>query len=79
VAEMQGDPARAARLYGAAEALWTRVSIAPDPGSRAQVERHLAAARVRLDEAAWSAAWGEGRAMSSEQAIAYALEEDVPA
>ena len=36
----------------------------------------MAAARAKIDEAAWNAAWAEGRAMTLEQAIAYALEED---
>ena len=36
--------------------------------------RHLATAGVDLNEAAWHAMWGEGRAMSPELAIAYALE-----
>ena len=37
--------------------------------------RHLATAGVNLIEAVWQAAWGEGRAMSLEQAIVYALGE----
>jgi hypothetical protein len=32
-------------------------------------------ARGQVDEAIWEAAWAEGRAMTLEQAIAYALEE----
>ena len=39
-------------------------------------EGRLAVARSRLDDAAWSAAWEEGRGMSSEQAIEYALEQE---
>jgi DNA-binding NarL/FixJ family response regulator len=35
---------------------------------------HLAAARHRLDEEAFEAAWAEGRAMTPEQAIEYALD-----
>jgi hypothetical protein len=35
-----------------------------------------AAARERLGDAAFAAAWAEGRAMTLEQAIAYALGED---
>ena len=36
----------------------------------------VALARPQLDEAAWAAAWAEGRAMSLEQAIAYAADRD---
>jgi DNA-binding NarL/FixJ family response regulator len=39
------------------------------------MERDIAAARAQLDAATWEAAWAEGRAMSLEQAIAYALED----
>jgi len=37
------------------------------------------AARAALGEEAFAAAWAEGRAMTLEQAIAYALEEEPPA
>ena len=38
-------------------------------------ERMLGSVRAQLDKATWEAAWAEGRAMSLEQAVAYALEE----
>ena len=37
--------------------------------------RTVAAARTELGEEAFAAAWAEGRAMSMQQAIAYALDE----
>jgi Adenylate and Guanylate cyclase catalytic domain len=37
-------------------------------------EPYLAAARSRLGTAAWEAAWEEGRSMTTEDAVAYALE-----
>jgi predicted ATPase/DNA-binding XRE family transcriptional regulator len=69
---------RAARLWGAAEALLETTEIisyahAPD---RSLYRRQVAAARERLDEAAWEAAWAVGRAMMPQQAVAYALNED---
>jgi DNA-binding NarL/FixJ family response regulator len=36
----------------------------------------VAAARSRLGEAAWNAGWDEGRAMTPEQAVRYALEQE---
>ena len=48
------------------------------PEEAAWREPHLAAARSRLDEAAWDEAWAAGRAMSMEQAIEYALSEQKP-
>jgi predicted ATPase/class 3 adenylate cyclase len=64
---------RAARLFGAAQAL-IEGSIQPlDYDEQIEFERNLTVARARLDEAAWQKAWAEGRAMTIEQAIAYAL------
>ena len=36
----------------------------------------VAAARAQLDDDAWATAWAVGRAMSLEQAVAYALEDE---
>ena len=41
---------------------------------RTNYERSVAAARAQLDDATFAKAWAEGRAMTMEQAIAYALE-----
>jgi non-specific serine/threonine protein kinase len=70
--------ARAARLWGAAEAILETTEViayahAPD---RSLYQRQVAAARERLGEAAWAVAWAEGQAMTIEQAVAYALEEN---
>ncbi len=70
----QGRPARAARLFGAAEALHETLPLAPVPAHQLETDRNIAAARAQLDEATWEAAWTEGRAMTLEQAVAYALE-----
>ena len=45
---------------------------------RALEEPYLVGARSQLEESAWSAAWEEGRAMSMETAIEYALSEEEP-
>jgi non-specific serine/threonine protein kinase len=74
----RGGPARAARLWGAAEALREAIGISlgdQDPFDY-DYEGRVAAARAQLEEAAWEAAWNEGRAMSPEQAIEYALSEE---
>ena len=39
-------------------------------------ERDLVITRGMLDPQAFEAAWAEGRAMTLEQAVAYALEDD---
>jgi hypothetical protein len=43
--------------------------------NRPLFERDLATARAQLDEEDWRKAWQEGKGMSMEQAIAYAMEE----
>ena len=66
---------RAARLFGAAAAWRETAFELLTPAERSVQEHHVAIAQVHLDEAAWQAAWAEGRAMPLEQAVAYALEE----
>jgi DNA-binding CsgD family transcriptional regulator len=75
VAGIRGEAERAARLSGAAEALLRVVGYQHPPEEVALREPYFAMARSRL-EAAWQAAWAEGRAMSMEQAIAYAFSEE---
>jgi non-specific serine/threonine protein kinase len=69
-----GGAERAPRLFGAAEALREVANTPLPPYRRADYDRDVAAARAQLDEAAFAAAWGAGRAMRMEQAVAYALE-----
>jgi predicted ATPase/DNA-binding SARP family transcriptional activator/DNA-binding CsgD family transcriptional regulator len=78
VSVAEGQTIRAAKLFGAAQALRETVSRRLEPRERALREPHLVVARSRLDEATWEAAWAEGRAMSMEQAIEYALLEEKP-
>jgi predicted ATPase/ATP/maltotriose-dependent transcriptional regulator MalT len=70
VVAAQGEPAWAARLYGAAEAFRDANSMSFVPLFRAEYERSVAATRAQLGEQAFSAAWNEGRTMTPEQALA---------
>jgi hypothetical protein len=65
---------RAATLWGAAEVLRERIGTALPPRDRPEYDRSLAFAWRALGEEAFAAAWAEGRAMTSEQAIACALQ-----
>ncbi len=78
VAASKGFLVRAARLWGAAERVSeiSGGSIVREGKSTIDHERVLNAARSQLGEAAWTAAWAEGRAMSPEQAMEYALERE---
>jgi tetratricopeptide (TPR) repeat protein len=69
--------ARAVRLFGAAEALREAIGHQPAPQDQADYDGRLAATRSRLELVAFEAAWAEGRAMTLEQAIEYALAPDV--
>jgi predicted ATPase/class 3 adenylate cyclase len=74
IAALQGQPLRAARLVGAAQALREPGELTAGPADRAQLDEDLAVVRSALDEQTFAAAAAEGRAMSFEQAVAYALE-----
>jgi predicted ATPase/DNA-binding SARP family transcriptional activator len=76
VAVAQAHSERAARLFGAAEGL-RELSGAPlAAADRAEHDRSVAAVRTALGEAAFTAAWAAGRALSLEQAVAQALNAD---
>ena len=62
----QGEPVWAARLWGAADALRDTVGLPLPPVFRADYERSVAAARTRIGEKAFTAAWAEGRTMAPE-------------
>jgi predicted ATPase/class 3 adenylate cyclase len=76
VAAAQGQPERAARLWGAAaaqhQALFGRPLSADWGQALAQA---TAALRAQLGDTTFAAAWAAGQAMTLEQAVAYALEE----
>jgi non-specific serine/threonine protein kinase len=76
VAGSRGEPTRAARLWGAAEALGEAFAVTVLPAIRPHYDYGglLAAVRAGTDKLAWEAAWAEGRAMTPEQAVQYALE-----
>jgi predicted ATPase/DNA-binding SARP family transcriptional activator len=70
------QPERAVRLLGAAEAFCETLGAHPPVTIAAEYEHAEAAGRAALGEAAFAAAWAEGRAMALEQAVEYALGED---
>jgi hypothetical protein len=73
VAVAQREAERAARLWGAAEAVRDAFGMPLPPSQRAAYERDLARARSQLDEAVFAAAWSEGRELEPKQAVAYAV------
>jgi predicted ATPase/DNA-binding XRE family transcriptional regulator len=67
------DPARAARLFGAAEMLLRSLDAALDPSGSLEYDKSRADTRARLGEEAFAKAWQEGRTMPLEQAIDEAM------
>jgi len=70
-----GHNIKAARLFGASEALRELIGAPLPLADRTEYNRNLAAMSTLLDESVSIASWAEGRAMSLEQAIEYALED----
>lgn len=75
------QPERAARLFGAAEALHETIQagLAASYPDRVEYDRSMAAVRSQLNEDVFSAIRAEGRTMTLEQAVKYALsKQDMP-
>jgi tetratricopeptide (TPR) repeat protein len=71
----QGQAERAARLLGAAQGLRDAVGASVRLRTRTDYEHTLSGTRAALGEGVFALAWAEARAMTLEQAVAYALEE----
>lgn len=70
-----GKPERAVRLLGAAEALREAIGTPLPPSDRPDYERSVSTLQQRLDERLFTTTWAEGRAMTPEAAMGYALSE----
>jgi hypothetical protein len=68
------EPARAARLFGAAEALRETAGVAIWEPRRRLYDPALEQVRRALGTAAFDGGWAAGRALTREQAVSYALE-----
>jgi len=67
------EPQRAAKLFGAGEALRDKAQSPMTDNERVEYERSVAQLRAMLREAEFNSLWAEGRAMTMEQAIQSAL------
>jgi predicted ATPase/transcriptional regulator with XRE-family HTH domain/Tfp pilus assembly protein PilF len=74
----EGRGKRAARLLGAATVLRETIGAPRPVPEQIATEQAVAEARTALGEEAWVEAFTTGRALSLEQAIAYAMESAVP-
>ena len=77
IAKAQEQGERAVKLMSAAEALREASSSPMTPQERIEYDREVAGLRAGMDEKTFASLWAEGRSMTMEQAIEYALDEDV--
>jgi predicted ATPase/class 3 adenylate cyclase len=75
VALAQGNPEKAIRLLSAAGALRISIGSVIDPADQPEYQNRRAALREKLGQEQFTALWEEGRKLTLEQAITYALEE----
>ena len=78
LAGAHGEAERAARLWGAAQALHEGKGEPWDADFLdflAEADAHISRARSGMGEEAWEEAWREGRAMTTEEAVRYAFSE----
>jgi tetratricopeptide (TPR) repeat protein len=73
LAGAQGEAERAARLWGAAQTLHETKGIPRDLDFLAEADARISAVRSGMGEKAWEEAWRNGRAMTLEEAVSYAL------
>jgi len=70
VVAVEGKPARAACLWGAAETLRAELGAFIPHAEQVSYERSMSTVRAQLSEDVWRLAWTEGRTMSLEQVLA---------
>jgi tetratricopeptide (TPR) repeat protein len=76
LAGAKGEAERAARLWGAVQALHETKGIPRDPDFLAEADARISAVRTGMGEEVWEEAWRKGRAMTLDEAVSYALEEE---
>lgn len=69
---------RAARLWGAVEGLSQSIGSPLPSTVRMAQDFHLPTVRQALGDERFAAAWAEGRQMTPDEVVAYALQDDRP-
>jgi tetratricopeptide (TPR) repeat protein len=75
VSVAQGETERAIKLFGAVEAILDLTRIPLLPFDRQQYEYHASQLRDRVDRKMLAKTWSEGKALSLDEAISFALKE----
>ena len=71
----RGQLGRAASLFGSASVLRDGVAVHPMQGARASQDHHVDAVRIAFGDDRFADAWAQGRALTLDEAVAYALDE----
>ncbi len=77
IAKAQEEEQRAVKLFGAAESLRETINIPMTPFERAEYDPEITSLRANMDQTDFTRTWSEGRALTMEQAITFALESEV--
>jgi tetratricopeptide (TPR) repeat protein len=75
---LDGSAKRGARLLGAAFGLGSYLRNELDPGELADLDASIAAAQAALGDEAFERVWAQGKSMLLDQALDFALGQDVP-
>ena len=75
IVAMQGRPEQAAILLGASEGILQTMGAKLQPADQIEVDQYLVAIREQLDERSFENYLAEGRGMSFDQAVSFALDE----
>jgi len=75
IAKIREQPERAAKLFGAAEMIREVIKIPMNGMEQVEYDREVGELRAGMNEDDFKKLWAEGRSMSLEQAVEYALEE----
>lgn len=76
IAATQNDFERAARLFGAAEAMREKMGTPIPPVQRGDYENKVSELRAGMGDVEFKRTWDEGRAMSKDEVTQYAVVED---
>jgi hypothetical protein len=74
----EAEPARLVQLFALADRQRSSIGAPLPSYLRTAYRSYLEAAQSQMSDAAWTARWAEGWAMTLEQAVAYALDEYFP-
>lgn len=76
LATVQKQPRRAATLWGAMDAALGRAKLTLDPDDQVEIDTYVPLARAQMKAADFDGARAEGRRMSLEEGVAYALKRE---